>query len=261
MTTRHALLLALFGGVLVAQPVAQAPATFDVVSIKRSLTTESGGGSVMLPGRFIATSVPLILLLDVAYRIPPERIVGGPGWIRTERYNIEARVGNVSPDETPQMVQAMLRDRFQLKAHVEQRDAPVYALVLANADGRLGPGLRPAAFNCSDMQIAKKGLATVSADGIPGCGDRRAPGRFLGGDLPLSALEDVLAPVSGRPVVNRTNIGGRFDIKLEWTPEPGAPNGVSIFTAVREQLGLKLEGQIVPLDVLVIDSVQRPTEN
>lgn len=260
MQTRLILLVAVV--VLIADVAAQTPPTFEVVSIKRSLSTDTFGGSLLLPdGRYTATNVPLILLLDAAFRIPPERIIGGPAWIRSDRYNVEARAQpKTSPDATGPMLQSVLRDRFQLRARVEKRDTPVYVLVVARAGGPAGPGIRPAAFDCDDMQSAKKGLATLSTDGIPGCGDRRAPGRWLAGGVSLAALEDVLAPAVGRPVVNQTNNERRFDIRLEWTPEVAA-DGLSIFTALREQLGLQLESRSLPLEVLVIDSVQRPTED
>ena len=248
---------------LASSPGAQAPASFEVVSIKRSLSTDAGGGSLILPdGRFTASNVPLVLLLDVAYGIPPERVVGGPSWARTDRYNVEARVeGKVDPDDLPGCVQNLLRDRFKLKARVEKRDTEVYALLLAKSGGVLGPAVRPATFDCTNMESAKKGLATVSPDGIPGCGARRSDGRFLAGGITLDSLLDVLTTASGRPVINRTNIDGRFDLRLEWAAEPNSPDRVSIFTALQEQLGLRLESQRVPMDTLVIDDVQRPTEN
>ena len=259
---RLLVLIAIVHVVQIAHPAAQGASAFEVVSIKRSLSTDTAGGSLILPdGRYTATNVPLILLLDVAYRTAPERIIGGPAWIRSDRYNVEARARpNTSPDDIGPMLQSVLRERFQLKAQLEKRDTPVYALVLRNVGGPAGPGIRPATFNCDDMQSAKRGLATLSADGVPGCGDRRAPGRWLAGGVSLAALEDVLAPVVGRPVVDRTNSDRRFDIRLEWTRDVGA-DGVSIFTALREQLGLQLESRSLPLDVLVIESVQRPTEN
>src|SRR5688572_1298678 len=242
---------------------AQMPASFEVASIKRNLSTDAGGGSLILPeGKFTASNVPLVLLLDVAYGIPPERVVGGPSWTRTDRYNVDARVGGkLDPDDLPRFMQNLLRDRFKLKARVEKRDTDVYALVVARSSGGLGPAVRPATFDCTNMETAKKGLATVSADGIPGCGERRSAGRFLTGGITLDSLVDVLTRASGRPVINRTNIDGRFDLRLEWAAEPRSPDRVSIFTALQEQLGLRLESQRMPMDTLVIDDVQRPTEN
>ena len=259
---RNAIVLTMVLGACTLSLSAQKPEAFDVVSIRQSRSADGGGGSLLLPGgRYTASNVPVIVLLDAAYGIPPERVVGGPAWIRSDRYNIEARAdGAVTPDDTARLVRRMLRDRFQLKARVEQRETDVFVL-LAAKPGALGSGARPAAFDCTNMESAKKGLAAMSPDGIPGCGDRRAPGRYRAGGVTLESLADVLTPALGRPVLNRTNITSRFDLVLDWAPQPGTPDEVSLVTALREQLGLRLERQRVPMDTLVIEQIERPVEN
>lgn len=245
-----------------AQPQPTAPLTFEVVSIRRNTSLSTGGGGGPKPGgRYTYTNVPARTLIVIAYGLP--RVLGGPGWITTERYDINA-IGKENPtsDETAQMFKALLRDRFNLAVHLEKRDFPVYSLVLARRDGQLGPGMRRSTVDCNDPQARK---AASSSQSRMVCGFTTEQGDFTGGGLTMSTLAGILATPSGRPVLDRTGLTGAFDVELRWTPtlQPDATTAdvLSVFTAVQEQLGLKLEADRTPLDVVVVDRIQRPAPN
>jgi len=157
-------------------------------------------------------------------------------------------------DQTRMMLDALLRERFNLISHMEQREFPAYALVRARPDGPLGPRLRPAVVNCNDAEAR----ARASPDARERCGVRQRPGSIVAGGVQLIQITAYFA--AGRPVLERTGLSGLFDVDLEWTPTPDA-DGISIFTALREQLGLRLETTSAQLPVIVIGHAERPTEN
>jgi uncharacterized protein (TIGR03435 family) len=182
------------------------------------------------------------------------------------------------------MLQSLLEERFKLKVHREVREQPIYALVAAQSLGRLGPHLAQSNVDCQAAAVAgRKSPSAPPAPPKPGerpqCGTHMGFGEIRGGARPLTLLASMLAQVVQRPVVDRTELAGGFDFDLRWTPDtlparpPGTPadqpfrmngveidpNGPSIFTAVQEQLGLKLEATRGPVDVLVVDHVERPT--
>lgn len=257
--------LLLCSATLLAQP---AQLTFDVVSIRRNMSEKDGGGGGPRPGgAYTLTNVRGKSLVGIAYDMPQNRILGGPGWLDTDRYDLTAR-GKDGPtrEEARQMLRAVLRDRFQLLAHVEQRDLPIYTLGLARPDRRLGPGLRPSAIDCLNPEARKKAYAAATPGSRLVCGLQEEPGTFTAGGTEINALVIILAGAAGRPVLDKTGLAGGFDIDLKWTPALGtdalaAADAVSIFTAVQEQLGLRLENGTAPLDVLMIDRIERPTEN
>ena len=245
---------------------AATPATFDVASIRLNTSGATGGGGGPRPGgRYAMTNMPTRSLISIAYGIPSDRVLGGPGWMLTDRYDITATTKeNPTRTETSQMLQALLRERFKLVIRPEKRDLPVYALQLARRDGQLGPGMRRTAIDCNDPEARKKAAATA-APGRLVCGLTSERGDFQGGGITMPNLEIVLSSAAGRPVLDRTGLTGSFDIELKWTPTLGADaapaDAVSIFTAVQEQLGLRLENATAPLDVILIDRIERPTEN
>jgi uncharacterized protein (TIGR03435 family) len=256
-----------------------APA-FEVASVKPNRSGDLLIG-IDLPGtdRFTATNVALRELIRVAYDLPNARLVGGPDWIRTERFDIVAKSAESLPRWTPSgppmtvllMLRTLLADRFGLVVHQETRDLPIYALTIARDDRKFGPELRPSTLDCSAVTGPPPPGATPNQ---PACGMRIGPGQMVLGGVPMSQLATVLSPFAQRVVIDRTGLGGTFDLRLSWIPEkvpqgeppPGAPqlppvdpNGPSLFAALQEQLGLKLESQRAPLEVLVIDDVERPT--
>jgi uncharacterized protein (TIGR03435 family) len=237
-------------------------------------------------GQWVSQNVPLNLILRAAYPgyALPGQIVGGPPWINSERFDINARAAGDPPrDVMADMLKRLLADRFKLKAHPESREVDVYALVLARSDGRLGPGLRKPAVDCEAIEAARKQAAPAGSSppmppGPPKPGERPECGtlstsmngvlRLATGGTTLSGVATAIQATVGRPVLDRTGLAGRFDVDLEYagTAAPSttadqlnAP--ASVFTALQEQLGLKLEPRKEMMDVLVIDFVERPTEN
>lgn len=246
--------------------------TFEVASIRQSTTEVGGGGINSQPGgRFTANGVTLRRLIFSAYNMPMARILEGPEWINRIRFDVNARAeGNVTPEQLRQLQQTLLRDRFNLVVRRETRELPVYALQLARADRRLGPQLKPAAVNCADAHVRAAAPEYVPGTQRPSCGQRTTPTSWRGGGVPLIRLIESLAQTTGRPVVDRTRLTGTFDLELEWaatvtadpSAQPAEPSkGPSLFTAIREQLGLTLDAAAAPVDVLVVESATLPTDN
>jgi uncharacterized protein (TIGR03435 family) len=243
-------------GVVMASFVAAQTPAFDVVSIKES-TSNSGSGFAGPEGtsRFVATNYPASGLLNMAWRLPNGRVIGAPDWTPRINYDIDAR-GDVSSDAAWRAkLQAMLRDRFKLVAHLEKRDLPVYHLVRLRAD-RLGPGLvKSRIVDCND----KTAIAALTPPPRP-CGFGPSPTATLAGTMALSSVASLLSTAAGRPVIDMTGIEGNYDFDLKFS-RATSDDALSVFTAVQEQLGLKLESATAPLDVLVVEHMERPTRN
>jgi uncharacterized protein (TIGR03435 family) len=245
------------------------PLSFGVASVRPNDAGERsrGFGFTLATGRLHLRNQTVRTLISVAYAetfslfFPDERISGGPAWMNDERYTIEARAERpVTGPEMGAMLRSLLADRFKLKVRIETRELPVYVLVPARADRRLGPELRPSDVDC----------ATAPQCGIGGGAGRN---RLAGSTMALFALS--LSELVGRPVLDRTGLEGSFDGTLTWSPTPdqlgpfgepapGAPAadaGPSLFTALEEQFGLKLQSQRGPVEFLVVESVDRPTPN
>ena len=244
-----------------ANSSAQTPSaspTFDVVSIKRNIT---GGRESMVAhpgGRLTATNLPLRSLIRATYQVQDDQIYGAPEWISTERFDIDAKPEVDTPlIQLGPMLKTLLVDRFKLAVHSEQRELPIFALVSLRGSGQRAPGLRdtacPVALDVDLSRPQTERCANVS----------QGPGRLTLRGMPLSQLLLFLGPAVNRTIVDKTALDGRYDIDLTWTPELSstAPEAVSIFTALQEQLDLKLESAQGPVEVLVIDHVERPTEN
>ena len=300
LNTWRKLLLATIGAAAVVGPLvvgaltaprllAQTPAstdgkapTFEVASIKPN---KSGSRQVNLNlepgGRLTATNVSLMGLISVAYAdqgpLPPNRVsvnaqwIGGGDYLASDHFDVQAKAdGELTRSQLPHAVQVLLADRFKLIVHHETKELPMYALVLVNADGRLGPHLKRSTVDCSDPGT----LAETDADGKPLCGFRRFPGKATGRATMADLAKRLLngAVDDHRPVEDRTGLAGTFEFDVEWTPQlpvpadapqgpPIDPTGPSLFTAVKEQLGLKLDPRKDQIDVLVIDHAEHPTEN
>ena len=275
------------GGRAGGAPPVSGPASFEVASVKPNNSGDPGIRFGMQPGgRFTATNAPLRELLRFAFAVQNFQIVDAPGWIASERFDVIAKAEGDLPPAQPGtigpvqlMVQSLLAERFGLKTRRESREMSRYDLVLARSDGRLGPQLKPSTTDCQAIfAAARRGGGPPPAPPGPGepiqCGFRIGPGRMQGGAFPLSQLATALSPMVQRVVIDRTGLAGNFDIDVTFTPDqmpqgpppPGAPprppvdpNGPSIFTALQEQLGLKLESVRGPVEVLVIESISRPT--
>ena len=226
--------------------------SFEVASVKPN---RSGGGGSSIRGsvgRIAMENVPLKKAALWGYGIPDDReyALAGPDWLTTERFDIQATFpADASPQQVRQMTQTLLADRFKLALHNESRQMPIYVLVA----GKGGPKIHAVA----DGQSRTSGR----------------PGRLEATKITMQKLADLLARMVGQQVVDETGMKGVFDFTLEWSPdetqkatapdEVAAPaSGPSIFAALREQLGLNLEGRKGPVEILVVDHVEKaPTEN
>jgi uncharacterized protein (TIGR03435 family) len=264
--------------------VASSGPTFEVASIKPN---NSGDVIVRLipqpGGRLTGTNVTAAHLLRFAYDLPWFQDVGGPGWVTSDRFDIAAKAeGDPPTDQKRVMLRRLLTERFKLSAHIERRNLPVYSLTTARKDRRLGAQLRRSTATCGGVEPANVGaFGPAPPEGPPSCGFFGfAPGtQFSAGrvglafrGLTMAELAKWLVPVLRRNVNDQTSLAGYFDADFDIVaempvppPPPGMPNPfadaapLSIFTVFPEQLGLKLESTTGPVDVLVIDGIERPT--
>jgi len=244
-------LLLLFVVPLFAQP------HFDVASVKPS---EERGMMYVRPlaGGRLVVNAPARLMLMNAYGVQFSQLAGAPDWLNSETWSVDARAeGNPTRDHLMLMLRSLLEERFHLKAHHESREMPVYALTVA----RNGPKLPAPNPEACTTPVPGKPEPTA-----PPCGRVRismSPQGVLmeGGTAAISELTRVLAVPLSRPVVDHTGLGGAYDIRLLFTEDASDASSTGIFTAIQEQLGLKLESVKAPIDVLVIDHIERPTIN
>jgi uncharacterized protein (TIGR03435 family) len=222
----------------------QNPLRFDVASIKANPEGPQGAFSLSTsPGnRFRARNMTVWNLIRQAYGVRELQMAGGPEWIKTEGFDIEAKIETaVSQEQLREMLQTLLAERFRLKIRREPRSSPAYALVVAKG----GPKLQPAA----DLTGRNKTML----------------GKLVVQKMSMGELASILEFDLDRPVVDRTGIAGNFAFQLEWTRErertAADPMQPSLFAALQEQLGLKLEATRCQIDMLVIESVERPSEN
>jgi uncharacterized protein (TIGR03435 family) len=258
-----------------AQPITDSTPRFDVVSIKRNTDGAGvGTGARRLPdGSFTATNLTPRQLILTAYRLQPAQVVGAAAWIDGEGYNVEAKPAQKATNEqTTLMIRALLADRFKLRSHTETRDLPIYALMHTRSDRRLGPDLK----ETPPEECAKP--TDDSGRGLLPCGVIQSGAGMLNSRATtMESLATVLMNMAGhtgidRIVVDRTGLTGNYQFQLRFQPvgrggglptnDGGQPSErPSFFTALQEQLGLKLDPQRAPIEVLVVDSVDRPTEN
>ena len=241
---------------LLATQLAHAQAstpTFEVATIKPAAPSPDGHTHINYPPdeRFSALNTTLIALMAWAYDMPEKQILDGPSWLTSTRFDIQAKAdaddqikhfaSDPNHDLKRHMVQALLADRFHLKLHQDTRTMPAYDLLPAKG----GSKLHPSQSNGKTIGISRT--------------------YFNGQGLPMAIIADKLSQLTGRIVVDKTNLTDRYDLKLQWTPDdaPVADNSAapSLFTAIQEQLGLKLEPAKEPVPVIVIDHVDPPTPN
>jgi uncharacterized protein (TIGR03435 family) len=243
---------------LAAQQAASKP-SFEVATIKRNVSLAEGGSIGMEPGgRFRAVNADLRFMIATMYRTGPRlfasQIIGLPDWATTEHWDITAKVTDDLAGQPAQelfrkmapMVQSLLEDRFKLRLHRDTQPQPTYALVVARRDGAMGPHFRPTTIDCL-KEFAK-------------CQIQSTAGHYSGVGVTIPTLMILLSNAVERVVVDRTGLKGSFDVDLEWASDPGSDKP-SIFTSVQEQLGLKLEFERNPVDVVIIDHVERPAED
>jgi len=231
---------------------------FDAVSIKQNKTGQGTGGG-LAGSRYTANNQTVVGIVMGAYHVTPERIIGGPSWIANDRFDVVAASSTpINAKDLDVMLQSLLRDRFGFAGHRETRTMAAYRLV-PRTSGELGPGLKRAAVDCGDPAAVAAARSRAKSS-EPVCGGRSGAGQLIFRGTTVNALAAALTSATGRQVVNDTGLTGRFDIDLEWSSLQTA-DGLSIFTAVQEQLGLKLESSTAAVEVVVIDSVSRPAEN
>ena len=244
--------------------------TFDAASIKPNTSQSENAGYGRTPGsgRFTATNNALQMLITTAYKLKDYQLSGGPPWIKTARFDVTAESAqtNVTPDQFRAMLRALLADRFKLAVHTETKDVPVYALTPAKT------GLKITAV--TDVDCPK-----YENDKLP-CGSFFMGPTELGGrNVSMSFFAEALSNVVSRPVIDNTAFTGKFNVDLEFSPDgttsfgpagftqqgvsaTGAPdNKPSIFTVLQDKLGIKLESQKGPGEILVIDHAEKPSEN
>lgn len=270
LTLVAALAFALLAG---HAPISAQDAAFEVVSVKPDVNPGAQMGIRPVFGNRFSAVITVNLLIAVAYgersTLPDHQVVGAPGWAATDRYEINATfdgpIGTAanegSPDRLMSMVRRMLADRFKLRIHKETRQMPVYDLVVANADGRLGPQLTRPPGTC----VRGKGALPPNFDFSTSCGFKRVgPTVITAKSIDLDTLASELSrrPDLGRLVRNRTGLTAEFDVELEYAPLAAAGDplaGPGLTTVLRDQLGLALRSATGPVEVFVIDGVERPT--
>jgi uncharacterized protein (TIGR03435 family) len=264
----RAFVTVVLGSMAVAATLAAQTPAFEVASIRKNTSANSrifmdGSG-----GRYTVTNATLRVLILNAYEILDAQLAGGPRWIESDRFDINASRGDAPLTAVPAMMRTLLAERFSLKVHREMREMPMYTLVRAKRDGPLGAAITPA--TCDERPDVKAFLA--SGDRVLPCNVHFVgPGRLRAGGIQMRGLAGILTPLVGRIVIDETGLTGSYDFELSWTPDQSRPvtdnatapdpGGASLFTAVQEQLGLKLTGGRGPVDVIVIDSVSPPTDN
>ena len=275
----------------VALSAQSAAPAFEVASVKRSPDAPFGFPGVMLQpsGRVTSPGTNVRQLILTAYGLQDLQLLGGPAWLGGDRYAIDARTtADATRASVRSMVKSLLADRFQLVAHVEKRELPSLVLMPASRDGKLGPRLRRAGSDCT-APTPPPGVPVppppppggqaftpvLPQDPLgPQCGAISFPGWISGRRMTMAQLTVMLTQVTRRIVVDETGLTGEFDVDITFMPdEPVRMNGgaappalamsdrPSLTTAIQEDLGLKLETRRREVEVLVIDRVERPTEN
>lgn len=257
------------GPVSGAGEVTGAVPSLDVISVKPNKSGSRG----MSMGPMSATNVPVHLLLTQAYHLYDDQLIGEPAWAKTDRFDVtgkvaasdEATVAKLTQDQKRVFFQQMLKERFGLVVHHETRELPEYALVIAKGGAKIEEG-KPDTSAPPDSRI--RGGSRMSMD--------RGRMKFEDGGDGLDFLLQILSSQTGRAVVNKTGLTGKYSFTLTWSPQmsAGGPRGGAesdastpldaapdLFTAIQEQLGLKLEPMKGPVDVVVIDHLERPGEN
>ena len=273
---------------------AESRPSFDVVSIKPNRTSQGIPLVVFQPGgRVIAGNVDVRQIILVAFSLENIQLVNAPNWIATERFAIEARTSDATPTDTIRlMLRTMLADRFGFVAHAERREVPVLALTMARSDKRPGPQLRESGSACAPIK-PPEGVPMPPPPPPPPAanaggqiriilprdeplrrryGSMLAPGWFSARSITMRELTSPLTQLMRRPVVDETGLAGEFDLDVFFQPEGlagalvGPPpaalsDAPGLTTALQDELGLRLESRRGQLDVLVVDKIERPTEN
>jgi len=259
---------------------------FDVASVRPNSSAAASELRALPNGRLIGTNIPLRRLIQRAYKLHDAQIIGAPDWAANERFDVDARTARApagGPDAVFPLLQPLLADRFHLRAHMDTRDLPAYALVVPQRD-QPGAQIRPTEADCTRATtLTQDEIRANARDGWPPCGMAYTVSyvvnRGAGNELAQvrirrsgTTMHDFAASLQeglDRPVVDFTGLEGRFDVEYTHSPQPPAagtdspfgPPPPMLFVALEEQLGMKLESRRTQVPVLVIDMVERPTPN
>src|SRR5438067_1265242 len=278
----------LVAGVTIVVAQEPARAVFEVATLKQNKSGERGGGIRRLPGgRVTVTNMAARQLVTFAYQLGQFQLVGGPSWLADDKFDITAKTeanpewggpGSGKPDPIQLAMRTLLAERFKLKVHAESRDLDAYALMLVKP-GVMGPALKPSTTDCKALgDLARQGKLPPGppqpVNGVVPCSIQGRIGQISFDGFPMSQGAGMLALQAGRPVVDRTGLTGNWQFVVNFAQErrlgpdgpgellpPPDPNAPSFFTALQEQLGLKLESTKAPFDVTVIDSAEHPTDD
>ena len=258
-------------------PPAAAPLEFEVVSIKRNTSNTNMMETRTLPdGTVMIVNGPLPIGGASPVPVLQSNIVGLPDWARTENYDFTARPpAGSTPEDRRQMMQTLFAKRMKLAGHVEDRETKVYSLVMVRSDGRLGPALRKSALDCAaaSQAAAPPPGSAPPADAASRCGMRGSYGSIVSGGMLIDNLARNIQGRVGGPVANKTGLEGYYALTLKFAeqgpPAAGTAPGVAanpsddpdFFTALQEQLGLKLLTDKGTVPYFVIDHIERPTDN
>jgi uncharacterized protein (TIGR03435 family) len=274
------------------QTIAVPPPSFEVASIKPSRSGENGVRLMMSRDRFNTTNLATKELIEFAYDAKDDQLSGGPSWINSEKYDIDAKEEDSvverlqklpfeqQTEQVRLMVQSLLADRFKLKVSHQTKELPIYELVVAKNGHKLTQTPSPPPGPPGTQPPGPQSFHGIRMSG---------KGQLSGNEVPISLLAEVLTrqtEIGGRLVLDKTGLKGNYDWALKWTPDESAPmfkgagdgtqgpgsqgpgntpptdsSGPSLFAAIQEQLGLKLEPQKAPVDVLVIEHIEKPSEN
>jgi uncharacterized protein (TIGR03435 family) len=273
--------LALWSGASRAQqgPETEASAApaFEVASIKPRVG-EPAFGAPSSPDRFTYPGATLVDLIRWAHELQGFQVEGGPEWIQTDRFDVSAKASSAQPQTVMRrMVARLLRERFNLESHVETREMPVYLLRTARSDARLGEQMRPSSVDCAALIEANAVGSRADSSSPPPClwrvGITTTIATMMLDGVSMPRFASLLQPMLQRVVVDETGLPGTYEIRLEFAadqlnlsvplpadaPAPPSRDGLSLFTALQDQLGLKVEPARGPVDILIVDSVDRPT--
>jgi uncharacterized protein (TIGR03435 family) len=233
-------------------PTAQLPLRFEVISVRahKSAGNESSDRRVLPGGRFVATGTTARTLMRIAFGTDDNRMSGAPSWADNEIYDIDAitvdRTEITTPQQFQQCILSLLEDRFQLKYHREQKEGPIYWLELSTP-GKIGAALKPSGLDSKpNMSTNSNGSRTM----------------MKATKMSMADIAAALRRQASRPVEDHTNLKGDFDFEIEWAPEETQDStDPSLFTVLKEQLGLTLKPAKGAIETLVIDQIAHPSEN
>ncbi len=276
----RALIVSLMFGIPAVGMVAQSNPTtaaqrFEVVSIKRAepnADPRTSSAGLQPGGRFVITNGPVRILINMAYPSQMGEILNAPDWVTRENYDVVALARpDTSRDALAEMIRGLLADRFKLLVHLEQAERPAYRLRLAARDRRFGPSLQK-----SDVDCAARIAAALRGEGpafrppsptgpVDPCTTRNLPGELTSASTTMAALGVNLSGILRRAVIDETHLDGYYDVSLKFADDrfnaTQTNDAPSLSVALREQLGLALESTTIMVQVVVVDKIERPSEN